>query len=82
MRVFNQYLLFLALSASIINTVLAFAGQQDLTIYFTANVLAYLIITVLHAYLNPRAKQLLSTIAVVLFAGFMTVVLIKVIDIM
>lgn len=81
MRVFNQYLFFLVLSACIINTVLAFGGQQDITIYFTANVLAYLVITILHAYLNPRARQLMSSIAVVLFAGFMVVILIKIMDI-
>jgi hypothetical protein len=82
MRVFNQYLFFLVLTACIINTTLAFMGQRDLTVYFIANVVAYLIITILHAYLNPRARQLLNVISIVLFAGFMTVVVFKVIEVL
>jgi len=81
LRIFDRYILFLVLAAFIINTILAFVGQNDLTIYFTVNVIAYLVITLLHAYLNPRARRLLSAVALVLFAAFLVIVMIKTIDV-
>ncbi|MDD5288569.1 MAG: hypothetical protein PHY28_05600 [Dehalococcoidales bacterium] len=80
MRVFNQYILFLVLSACLVNAVLAFTGQDDLAIYFTVNTIVYLTITILHAYFNPRARKSLGAVSLVLFAGFLMVVIIKVIE--
>lgn len=82
MRVLNRYIMFLILAACIINVSLAFAGQNDLTVYFTVNVIAYLVITILHTYLNPSTRRSLSAVAAVLFVGFMTIVIIKVIDVL
>lgn len=82
MRVFNRYIVFLILAACLINVSLAFAGQEDLTVYFTVNVIAYLIITILHTYLNPSTRKSLSAVAVILFIGFMTIVIIKVIEVL
>ena len=81
MRVLNQYLIILVLVALLINCILAFTGQNDLAVYFVFNTIAYLVITILHAYLNPTARRSLSAVAIVLFAGFMVIVLIKVIDV-
>ncbi len=64
-----------------INIFLAFLGQTDLEVFFILNVLVFLIITLLFAYLNPRARRALNSIGVVLFAGFMVIVVMKVIDI-
>lgn len=80
MRIYNKYVVFLALSACLINTLLAFFGQNDLTIYFTINIIAYLVITLLYVYLNPRARRALNTVVVVLFGGFMVIVVTKVIE--
>jgi len=81
LRIYNKYILSLALSACLINATLAFLGQDDLTIYFITNIVAYLAITLLYAYLNPRARRALNTIGTVSFAGFMVVVALKVIEI-
>ena len=81
MRIYNRYVIALALASGLINTLLAFSGQNNLEIYFTVNVLAYLVITLLYVYLNPRARRALNTIAVVLFAGFMVIVAFNVIGI-
>ncbi len=70
------------MTTCIVNIVLAFAGQNDLTVYFTVNVIAYLIITLLQAYLNPQSRKLLSTIAGVLFGGFLVIMLIKVTELL
>ncbi|MFC2051622.1 hypothetical protein ACFLT4_02710 [Chloroflexota bacterium] len=82
MRIYNKYVISLALSACLINTLLAFWGQGDLTVYFVINIIAYLVITLLYVHLNPRASRALNTIGVVLFAGFMVTVVLKVLDIL
>jgi hypothetical protein len=81
LRIFNKYIISLALTSCLINIILAFSGQNNLEIYFIINILAYLIITLLYVYLNPRARKALNTIGIVLFAGFMVIVSLKVIEI-
>ena len=82
MRIYNKYILSLVSVACLINTLLALFGQNDLEIYFVINLLAYLVITLLYVSLNPRARKALNTIGIVLFAGFMVIVSLKVIDIL
>jgi len=82
LRIYNKYIVSLALASGLTNTLLAFLGQNDLAVYFIVNVLAYLVITLLYTYLNPRARRALNTVGVVLFAGFMVIVSLKVIEIL
>ena len=81
MRIYNKYIIYLVVASCLINTILAFLGQDSLEIYFVINILAYLIITLLYVYFNPRAKRALNAIGVVLFAGFIVVISLKVIEI-
>ena len=81
MRVYNKYIISLTLASCLINTLLAFFGQDTLEIYFTMNIIIYLVITLLYVYLNPRAKRALNTIGFVLFGSFMVMVSFKVVEI-
>ena len=81
MRIYNKYIVSLALATGLVNTLLAFLGQDDLGVYFTINTIVYLVITLLYVYFNPRARRALNTISVVLFAGFMVVVVLNVMEI-
>jgi TRAP-type C4-dicarboxylate transport system permease small subunit len=82
LRIYNRYVLWLLLAVSSINILLAFLNTKDLTNYFIIHVIAYLVITLLFTYLNPRARRALNTISAALFAGFMIVVILKVMDIL
>ena len=82
MRIYNKYIVSLVLASGLINTSLAFLGQNDLGIYFVINILAYLVITLLYVYLNPRARRVLTTIAAVLFAGFIVMITLSAIEIL
>ena len=82
MRIYNKYIIYLALTSCLVNALLAFFGQESLEIYFVINILVYLVITLLYVYLNPRARRALSSIGIVLFAGFMVIVSLKVIEIL
>jgi drug/metabolite transporter (DMT)-like permease len=81
-RLYNHYLLTLALLFGVSTTVLAAYGQDRLDVYFTLYVIEYLIATLLFAYLSPRARRLLDTMGYVLFAGFLVVVALKVVEIL
>ena len=82
MRIYNKYIISLVLASCFINALLAFYGQNDLVVYFVINVLAYLAITLLYAFLNPKARRVLNTIGMVFFGGFMVTVAIKVVEIL
>ena len=81
MRIYNRYVVSLVLACCLINTVLAFLGRNDLEIYLTINVVAYLVITLLYVSLNPRVRRALNPVGAVLFAGFIVMVLVKVLGI-
>ena len=81
MRIYNKYVVSLALAACLVNTSLAFWGQNDLGLYFTVNIITYLIITLLYVYISPRARRVLNTTGIVLFAGFMVIVVLTVMEI-
>lgn len=82
MRAFNRYILFLVLAAFAVNTTIAFTSPNDLSVYFAVNVITFLVITVLHAYLNPRARRSLSAIGIVLFGGFLVIVILKAMEVL
>lgn len=82
MRIYNLYIVSLALASCLVNALLAFSGQTELEIYFTVNIVIYLVITLLFTYFNPRAKRTLNTIGVVLSAGFIVIVALKAVEIL
>jgi hypothetical protein len=72
----------LAIAFGLINILLAFLGQEDLAVYFIVNAIAYLIITLLYVYLNPRAKSALNGLSAIIFVAFLAVVTMEVIEIL
>jgi hypothetical protein len=82
LRIYNRYIFLLVVAFSSIDISLAFLGQNDLVNYFVINIIAYLVITLLFVYLNPKARMALNTISVVLFAGFIVIVALKVTEIL
>lgn len=81
MRIYNRYVVSLVLACCLINTLLAFLGRNDLEIYLTINIIAYLVITLLYVYLNPRVRRALNPVGAVLFAGFIVMVVVEVLGI-
>lgn len=74
MRIYNKYVLSLAIVSALINTVLAFFVDDDLSVYLAANVGAYLVITLMFTFLTPRARNRLNIIGLGLFICLMGVV--------
>ena len=82
MRIYNKYIVSLALASCLINSLLALFGQNDLEIYFTVNIVTYFAITLLYVHFNPRARKALNTVTAVFFAGFMVTLVLKSLDIL
>ena len=82
MRIYNRYLIFLVLVSCLIDIFLAFVKQNDIAVYFTINVIAYLTITMLFIFFSPKTRRILSVVSVVYLAGFMVVVTLKFLGIM
>jgi hypothetical protein len=82
LRIYNRLIISLAIAFGLINALLAFLGQEDISVYFIVNAIAYLIITLLYVYLNPRAKSALNGLSAIIFVAFLAVVTMEVIEIL
>ena len=82
MRIFNRLILSLVISFGVLNTVMAFLGQKDISVYFIVDAIAFLVITLLYTYLNQRARGALNAVSGVVFTGFLVIVVLKVIEIL
>jgi Flp pilus assembly protein protease CpaA len=81
LRIYNRYLLLMVFTTCLVNVVLAFMGQKNITVYFIANFLITLLLTVLFISFSPRTRRVLSSISFVLFAGFVVVAVLKVLEV-
>jgi hypothetical protein len=82
LRIYNKYIISLALASCVINPLLAFFNQNDIIIYLTIDIISYLAITLLFVHFSPKAKSALNTVSIVFFAGFVVIVLFKIIGIL
>lgn len=80
MRIYNKYLLTLALVLGIANSLLAFMGTADLTIYFVIDLIFCLVITLLFVHVNPRARMALNGVNAILFGGFGVIIVLKLVE--
>jgi Flp pilus assembly protein protease CpaA len=81
LRIYNRYLLLMVFTTCLVNVVFAFMGQKDITVYFIANFLITLLLTVLFISFSPRTRRVLSSISFVLFAGFVVVAVLKILEV-
>jgi uncharacterized membrane protein YhhN len=72
----------LALAFTLLNSLLALWGTEDIQLYYIANLVAFLIITLLYVYLNPRARGALSVLTLIFFSGFAVIVVFKILDVL
>ena len=82
MRIYNKLVFSLVIAFGAINIVLAFLDQKDLSVYFLAQAMTFFIITLVYSYLNTRARAALNSLSLVIFAGFLVVAFIKVMEMM
>ncbi len=82
MRLYNRYILTVALSLLLTTVILIAIGQNSLSIYYTIYVIEALIITELYVYFNNKARRGLTYVSTMLFGGFAVALCLQVLKIL
>ena len=82
MKLYNKYILIMALVFSVTSVIFAIANVSNLGLCLTIYVIESLILTELFIYLNPKARRNLNRVNVVLFGLFLTLVAVEVVEIL
>lgn len=75
MKIYNNYVITVASLLLLTTVILVAVGVNSLDVYYTFYVVEALIITELYVYFNARARRSLTVVSVVLFAGFVVILL-------
>jgi hypothetical protein len=68
----------LAASFFAANIILAFSNQNDLAIYFVADIVIYLLVTLAIMNLYPRSMSVFRILGTVLFIAFLAIIILKI----
>ncbi len=82
MKLYNSYIISIALALLLTTVMLIATGQNALDIYYTIYIVEALVITELFAFFNARARRGLTLVSSVLFAGFLVVLSLQVIKVL
>ncbi len=82
MKIYNSYILLVALLLLLTTVILVAMGQNSLDIYYTIYVIEALIVTELYVYFNAKARRGLNFVSAILFGGFFFIVTLEVIRIL
>jgi hypothetical protein len=82
MRVYNSFIVALALAFTAITVVMAAYKADKLDTYYSAYTIALLVLVSLYMYFNPKARRALGAVSLLAFAGFGVIVLFKVVEIL
>lgn len=73
MRIFNSYILTVAVTLLLTAVSMIAAGVDTLSLYYIIYVLEALVITELYVHFSARARKSLGRVETLLFAGFLVV---------
>ena len=82
MRIYNRYILIVALGLLLTTLILIATGQTSLSTYYVVYMLEALIITELYIHFNAKARRGLNAVGAVLFGGFLFVVCVELVHIL
>ncbi len=82
MKIYNNYILIIAVLLLLTTVIMVAMGQNSLDIYYTVYVIEALIVTELYVYFNAKARRGLTMVSTILFGGFLVVVSLQVIKIL
>ncbi len=82
MKIYNSYILIIAILLLLTTVILVATGQNSLDVYYAIYIIEALIVTELYVYFNAKARRGLNFISTILFAGFLFIVSLQVIKIL
>ena len=82
MKIYNDYILIVAIALLLTTIILVAAGQNSLDVYYSMYIIEALIVTELYVYFNAKARRGLNLVSGILFGGFLVIVSSQVIKIL
>ena len=82
MKIYNHYILTVAILLLLTTVILIATGQNSLDIYYTIYVIEALIVTELYVYFNNKARRGLNLVSTMLFGGFAIALCLQVLKIL
>ena len=82
MRVYNSFIVVLALTFSLITLIMSLFRVDGLDAYFAVYTIALLVVMALFTIFSPRARRNLNQVGIGAFAGFLIIVAVKVVEIL
>ena len=82
MKIYNSYILTIALLLLLTTTILIAIGQNSLDIYYSVFIIEALVVTELYVFFNAKARRGLNLVSAILLAGFLVIVSLEVIKIL
>ena len=82
MRIYNRYLLALTLFVLVTTILLTLKNEDRLDIFFSVFMIEYLVVTMIFAYFNPRARRLNGFLGGILLLVFLAMVTLKAVEIL
>jgi hypothetical protein len=79
LKIYNSYILTVAVLLLLSTVVMVALGQSSLEVYYTVYVLEALIVSELYVYFSAKARRGMGLVSAVLFAGFLFIVSLQVI---
>ena len=70
MKIYNNYIITIALLLLLTTVILIATGQNSLDVYYTIYILEALTVTQLYVYFNSKARRGLTLISTILLGGF------------
>ena len=70
MKIYNRYILTIAILLLLTTVILMATGQNSLDVHYIVYVIEALIVTELCVYFNNRARRGLNLVSTILFGGF------------
>ena len=78
MKMYNSYILIVAILLLLTTVILVALGQNSLGIYYTVYIIEALIVTELYVYFNAKARRGLTLVSAILSGGFLIIVFLQV----
>jgi len=82
MKVYNGYILIVAILLLLTTVIFAALGQNSLDNYYLAYIVEALIVTEIYVHFNAKARRGLNLVTTILFGGFLVVFSLQVIKIL
>jgi hypothetical protein len=81
-KIYNRYVITVAILLLLTTVILIATGQDSLDIYYTVYVIEALIVTELYVHFNNKARRGLNLVSTLLFGGFVIALGLQVVKIL